>query len=128
MNWNSAFDEFYKTASPSERQKLEELRQLFGGSTASDWKVNGQGIGSQHIGGGGYNTHPPRFSSIEELNQALHKQKVVRPATPKVSPEVRKKEIEDELDIIRGVVPTPRGYKVNPLRIKQLMAELSQLA
>lgn len=35
--------------------------------------------------------------------------------------------IEHELDIIRGRIPTPKGYVVNPLRIKELMTELKQL-
>ena len=39
----------------------------------------------------------------------------------------RLRQINTELDIIRGRVPTPPGYKIDPRRIKQLMAELKQL-
>jgi hypothetical protein len=36
-------------------------------------------------------------------------------------------EIEQELDIIRGVVPTPTGYSTTPDQVKDLMAELKSL-
>ncbi len=36
-------------------------------------------------------------------------------------------EINKELDIIRGVVPTPKGYTINLSRAKELMAELKRL-
>lgn len=42
-------------------------------------------------------------------------------------PNVRIQKIETELDIIRGRVPTPKGYRVNAGRIKELMTELRQL-
>lgn len=48
-------------------------------------------------------------------------------ATMPVDTETRKREINSELDIIRGRVPTPKGYTVNPGRVKDLMAELKQL-
>jgi hypothetical protein len=35
--------------------------------------------------------------------------------------------INDELDIIRGVRPTPVGYVINVQRTKQLMTELAKL-
>ena len=43
---------------------------------------------------------------------------------PKVK---RIKEINDELDILRGRVATPRGYIVNPERVKSLISELKEL-
>lgn len=43
------------------------------------------------------------------------------------SREQRVAEINDELDIIRGVKPTPKGYRVDVRRTKQLMAELKEL-
>lgn len=46
---------------------------------------------------------------------------------PSLDPVARKAEIEHELDIIRGRIPTPYGYKIYPLRIKKLMIELKQL-
>lgn len=39
----------------------------------------------------------------------------------------RIQQINAELDIIRGRVPTPPSYKINAGRIKQLMTELKQL-
>lgn len=36
--------------------------------------------------------------------------------------------INDELDIYRGVVPTPKGFKGNPGRVKLLMQRLAQLS
>jgi hypothetical protein len=44
-----------------------------------------------------------------------------------VDPKVRRAEIERELDIIRGVSPTPKGYKVDPRKAKALMIELKEL-
>jgi hypothetical protein len=35
--------------------------------------------------------------------------------------------IDDELDIIRGRVPTPQGYTVEPSRMKALMAKRASL-
>lgn len=46
---------------------------------------------------------------------------------PSLDPVARKAEIEHELDIIRGRISTPYGYKIDPLRIKKLMIELKQL-
>lgn len=39
----------------------------------------------------------------------------------------RIQDINDELDVIRGRVPTPKGYKVDLDRARNLMAELKQL-
>lgn len=39
----------------------------------------------------------------------------------------RIREINKELDIIRGVVPTPKGYKIDLQRAKDLMSELKKL-
>jgi hypothetical protein len=36
-------------------------------------------------------------------------------------------EINEELDIIKGRVPTPKGYTINKTRAKLLMAELQRL-
>lgn len=35
--------------------------------------------------------------------------------------------INQELDIYRGVVPTPKGYRADPARVKQLMQRLAEL-
>lgn len=39
----------------------------------------------------------------------------------------RIREIQAELDIYRGVVPTPVGYEADPMRVKGLVAELNGL-
>lgn len=39
----------------------------------------------------------------------------------------RVKKINDELDILRGVVPTPKGYNYDVKRVRPLMRELNEL-
>lgn len=39
----------------------------------------------------------------------------------------RVKEINAELDILRGITKTPKGYNIDPARAKELMAELKKL-
>lgn len=68
-----------------------------------------------------------RWPSIDAMMADLAKQKAAAKPKP-VDPVARRAEIEAELDIIRGRVPTPKGYKVDPLRAKKLMQELNQLA
>lgn len=75
----------------------------------------------------GSNPVPPKkWGSLAEMNAALAKLPK-QPTPPKINPEVRKRQIEQELDIIRGITPTPKGYKVDPGKVKALMAELKQL-
>lgn len=133
MTFEEAFREYERIANPAQRVKLEELRALFNGSTAADWKVNGnplhdanfgQGIGGQTIGGRPAQGKKPPWSNAAEMNEALAKQRIKN--KPK-DPALRIKEINRELDIIRGRVATPKGYNVDPLRAKRLMAELKQL-
>lgn len=64
------------------------------------------------------------FNSIEDLNKALEKQ---RKAHPKLPPAERIKQIDTELDIIRGVKPTPKGYKIDATKAKRLMTERRNL-
>jgi hypothetical protein len=49
------------------------------------------------------------------------------PKPKPVDPGTRIKEIDEELDIIRGVRPTPKGYKIDPRRVKVLMIERAKL-
>lgn len=67
----------------------------------------------------------PQWHSLAEMNQDLQKVRERIPAKP--DPVKRKADIETELDIIRGRVPTPPGYIVDPLRTKKLMQELKAL-
>lgn len=67
-----------------------------------------------------------RWPSVEAMMADLAKQKAAAAPKP-VDRAARKAEIEAELDIIRGRVPTPKGYTVDPLRAKKLMQELKQL-
>jgi hypothetical protein len=84
--------------------RLEAARQIFNGPHAST----------------------PKFSSLAQLNAALQKQRQAKKAKP-VDKKQRRAQIERELDIIRGVVPTPTGYRVEPGKIKALMKELNNL-
>lgn len=64
------------------------------------------------------------FDNLRRAMNALPKNK---PAAPVVNKETRIKQINTELDIIRGRVPTPPNYRIDPLRVKALMKELNQL-
>lgn len=103
-------------------EKLEALRNAFQGFDANPQ----QGIGGQTLGGQGTR---PKWSSIEEMNAALTAQrKAQEAARPKpVDKAARLQEIEHELDIIRGVVPTPRGYTIDKAKIRGLIKELEGL-
>lgn len=52
-----------------------------------------------------------------------------KPSSPPraIDKAARRKEIEAELDIVRGIVPTPKGYKVDQRHIKAIMIELRGL-
>jgi hypothetical protein len=70
--------------------------------------------------------HPPL--TINDLLGALGKVKQRIPDAPKPkSPKERIAEIDAELDICRGRVPTPPGYKIDPSRVRALMAERKSL-
>lgn len=75
---------------------------------------------------GGATTVP--FRSLDEMMGRLDQVKDrIRPVKPPISREERIHQIEQELDIIRGRVPTPQGYVVNIGRAKELMIELKRL-
>lgn len=122
MTLQEMMNEYNRLVTEDRRVRLEELQQLLSGN----WSVNGQ-----QIGGNGYNTHPPRWQSLEQMNAALSKQRAAKPSPPRpntnVDPVTRRAEIEAELDIIRGRTPTPKGYRVDAGKIKALMTELAQL-
>lgn len=48
-------------------------------------------------------------------------------AQPMVTPSEQLRAIESELEIIRGRVPTPRGYVCTPSRIKDLLRQWQTL-
>lgn len=50
-----------------------------------------------------------------------------RPAQPIVNPDVRRREIEHELEIIKGIIPTPKGYTITTSKAKALVVELREL-
>jgi|SRR5882724_1067017 len=68
----------------------------------------------------------PHWKNLDEMIAALETQKVAQTSKP-VDPIKRRAEINTELDIIRGRIPTPKDYKIDPLRVKKLMQELKQL-
>lgn len=80
----------------------------------------GQGLGGQTT------SAPPKWNNIEEMNRYIKAHPPKARPKPK-SPEVRRAEIERELDIIRGRIPTPKGFKVDAGKVKRLMTELRQL-
>jgi hypothetical protein len=72
----------------------------------------------------------PRFKTLDELDATLDKQRreqAQKAAKEQVDPAQRIKEIEDELDVIRGVKPTPRGCVVDRSKVRQLVKEREQL-
>lgn len=94
------------------------------------WKANGTQLGGNPRFGGfrGFTKdgRAPNWGSVEEMLADLNK----LPKTPKAKPidkATRIQEIETELDIIRGRVPTPKGYKVDASKVKSLMIELREL-
>ena len=68
----------------------------------------------------------PPWSSLAEMNAALQKQREAQKPKP-IDKDRRRAEIQRELDIIRGILPTPAGYTVDPDNIKRLMTELRNL-
>jgi hypothetical protein len=67
-----------------------------------------------------------RWNSTDEMMRYLNKKRQEEDARPKPKPSL--KEIDEELDITRGVKPTPDGYTVKPERIKELMKQRKELA
>lgn len=65
-------------------------------------------------------------SAFEELLTEANKYSN-RPFAKPIDPTVRLKEIDHELDIIRGRVETPKGYSITPDKVKILLAERKQL-
>jgi hypothetical protein len=63
--------------------------------------------------------------STDTLLQRLMETKKL-PQLP-VDPKTRIAEIDKELDIIRGRIPTPKGYKIDARKAKALMAERAEL-
>lgn len=125
------------------KKRLDNLRTMFAENSIdiddvlkerSDFRrawqeMEGPGIGSQKIGQDPGPRTAPKWGSIDEMMRDLknlpkHQPKPAPPVKDKAS---RIQEIEDELDIIRGVKPTPKGYKVDPSKVKSLMTELKQL-
>jgi hypothetical protein len=88
-------------------------------------------IYESHTQQGPFNTYDPfrnqkKPSSLADLVDRVHK--IIYEDDPPVNKETRVKQINEELDILRGRVPTPPNYKVDPLRAKALMKELKQLS
>jgi hypothetical protein len=110
----------------------EEFLKAFRATNLNSQQLFEQYFGS-HVGQGAFNTNNPfgQFSGgqAQTLQQLVNQARAARAqANVATDPVARKKQINDELDIIRGVVPTPPRYKVDPLRAKALMTELKQLS
>lgn len=68
------------------------------------------------------------FGNFGNGTSNYQQQTINAPPQPVVpDKDIRIRQINDELDILRGRRPTPKGYRVNALRAKELMAELKQL-
>lgn len=65
------------------------------------------------------------FYFEEFIQQATYTSHPKRTET--LTKEQRIRQIERELDILRGRIPTPKGYKVDKQRSKGLMKELREL-
>jgi len=63
-----------------------------------------------------------QWGSLEEMMRDL-KDLPKTPSPKKLTIE----EIDEELDIIRGVKPTPSGYTIKPERMKDLMKQRKEL-
>lgn len=102
----SSNDDFRQALEKLRQQQQQVLQNLLNGSAHHN-------IGNL----AGYRTN------LEHMNRDLSKLN----RKPKVSKEERIRQIEHELDIIRGIQPTPKGYIINPSKVKSLMAELRDL-
>jgi hypothetical protein len=121
----AAFHEFYKN--------LEDQY-----STFNDW--NGDNLSAEQIrqqvygfeSRTGFRVKTDARPDQQSVDSFFDTFRTVAAAAPikktPVTKETRIKQINEELDIIRGRVPTPKNYTVNPLRAKALMAELKQLS
>lgn len=111
--------EYNRKLNDEHKIRLEELRQAFAGFSQGQ-----QGIGGQRIGG-----QVPPWQNLAQMNAALAAQRAREAANkPKpVDKPTRIKEIEAELDIIRGRVPTPKGYTINKSKVRSLLIELKEL-
>lgn len=58
--------------------------------------------------------------NLSYLNQLLNSN-ISRPIV--LTGEDRIEQIDNELDIIRGIIPTPKGYKIDKNKIKSLLKE-----
>lgn len=118
--------DYNRAVKAEQRMRLEELRNLFNGWEADGRPVaNGQPLTRPQTQST-YKTHPPKWSNLAEMNAYIKAHPpAAKPRTR--SPETRRAEIEHELDIIRGRIPTPKGYSIDPGRIKELVQELKQL-
>lgn len=62
------------------------------------------------------------WGSIDEMMRDLSK--LPKTAPPK---KLTLEEIDAELDIIRGIKPTPEGYVIKPERMRELMKQRNEL-
>lgn len=67
------------------------------------------------------------FDRLQEEVNRMQGSRTAQREPIATSPIERREQINRELDIIRGVVPTPPGYVIDTRRIKALMTELNKL-
>lgn len=126
-SFEDLYSQFVQAAKQAQQQRATRLEDLLG--SLGGWEANGQrlgGLGNQLGGQGFFNQAPPKWSNLAEMNA------YIKAHPPKAKPKpidkaTRIRQIEEELDIIRGRVPTPKGYKVDATKVKDLMIELRKL-
>lgn len=115
---------------------MNSFRQWQAGTLTPDdlyKQMFGEGIGRSKQAFDPHNDPFAQFGqrrphSANTLNDLLKRAAAIIHDEPiATDPKARRDQINKELDIVRGVVPTPKGYKVDPLRAKALMAELKKL-
>lgn len=88
---------------------------------AMDQHARAQSLGGNFQGFLGGIPGANAAAQIADLNAKL------RTLPKRKSPAERIKEIEHELQIIKGQVPTPKGYTITPAKAKELIKELREL-
>lgn len=130
-------DDFLDAIKKMQNDSRSKLGGRFQGANLSPEQLYEQIFGFPPLGGRAKQPQDPPnqyngyWRNLADMNRdlAARREQVRkgRPIKPAVNADVRRKQIHDELDIIRGRVPTPAGYKVDPLRVKELMRELKSL-
>jgi hypothetical protein len=115
------FAQYNQQLNQAQAERLQAFRDILNGT---------QGFGT-NVNENKNRNNAKKFASLADMNAALAAQRAAaakpRPAPPVINKDARLKQVEHELDIIRGVVPTPRGYKIDKSHVKELLSERNEL-